>query len=75
MNMQAPLEVRMGDQDTRYNLTLPESLNSDLEATAGLLGVSKAEAIRRAVILMKHAVQADKVELTRGQEKQTVLLK
>ncbi len=65
----------MADADVRYNLTLPQNLNSDLEAAASLLGVSKAEAIRRAVLLMKHAVQADKVELTRGGEKQTILLK
>ena len=65
----------MGDSDVRYNLTLPAQANRDLEATASLLGVSKAEAIRRALLLMKHAVQADKVELTRGSEKQTVLVK
>jgi hypothetical protein len=65
----------MADSDVRYNLTLPQNLNSDLEAAASLLGVTKAEAIRRAVLLMKHAVQADKVELTRGTDKQTILLK
>jgi hypothetical protein len=62
-------------EEIRYNLTLPESMNQDLEAAAGLLGVTKAEAIRRAILLMKHAVQADKVELTRGNERQTVLVK
>ena len=59
----------------RYNLTLSEEANQDLEAAAGLLGTSKADAIRRALILMKHAVQADKIELTRGAEKQVVLVK
>ena len=65
----------MADTDIRYNLTLSQEANQDLEATAALLGTSKAEALRRAVILMKNAVQADKVELTRGNEKQSVLLK
>lgn len=65
----------MAESAIRYNLTLAPALNGDLEAAASLLGVSKAEAIRRALLLMKHAVQADKVELTRGGEKQTVLLK
>jgi|1185.fasta_scaffold566353_2 hypothetical protein len=65
----------MADSDVRYNLTLTPPVNSDLEATANLLGISKAEAIRRALLLMKHAVQADKVELTRGSEKQTVLVR
>jgi hypothetical protein len=62
-------------EDIRYNLTLPESLNLDLEAAASVLGVTKAEAIRRAILLMKHAVQADRVELTSRGEKQTVLVK
>jgi len=65
----------MGDTDTRYNLTLSREANQDLEATAALLGTSKADALRRAVILLKHAVQADKVELTKGNDKQSVLLK
>ncbi|HYU35793.1 MAG TPA: CopG family transcriptional regulator [Thermoanaerobaculia bacterium] len=62
-------------EDIRYNVTLPESLNRDLESAAGELGITKAEAIRRAILLMKHAVKADKVELTSGNEKQTVLVK
>jgi len=62
-------------EEIRYNLTLTEPLNRDLEIAAGLLGTTKAEVIRRAITLMKHAVQADKIELTRGNEKQTVLVK
>jgi hypothetical protein len=66
----------MADTDIRYNLTLSEEANQDLEGTAALLGTSKADALRRAVTLLKHAVQADKVELTtKGGEKQSVLLK
>ena len=59
----------------RYNLTLSDEANQDLEAAASLLGTSKADALRRALMLMKHAVQADKIELTRGTEKQVVLVK
>ena len=65
----------MADTDTRYNLTLSQDANQDLETTANLLGTSKADALRRALTLMKHAVQADKIELTRGNEKQQVLVK
>jgi hypothetical protein len=65
----------MADNDTRYNLTLSEATNADLEATAALLGTSKADAIRRALMLMKHAVKADKIELTQGNKKQRVLVK
>ena len=63
------------DTTVRYNLTLPKDLDTDLEATAARLGITKAEAIRRSITLIKHASQADKVELTRGAERQTVLLK
>jgi hypothetical protein len=65
----------MAEPEIRYNLTLPVSLNRDLEVTAKELGISKAEAIRRALVLMKHAVQADEVEFTRDGKKQTVLLR
>jgi hypothetical protein len=61
--------------DIRYNLTLSPDANRDLEAAASVLGTTKADALRRALTLMKHAVQADKVELTNGTEKQVVLLK
>jgi len=61
--------------EIRYNLTLTEPLNEDLEIAADTLGISKAEAIRRAITLMKHAVRADKVTLERDGEKQTVLVK
>lgn len=65
----------MANTDTRYNLTLTEEANQDLETTAALLGTTKADAIRRALMLMKHAAKADKIELTRGNEKQQVLVK
>ena len=66
----------MAQSEIRYNLTLPPTVNKDLEATARQLGITKAEAIRRALLLMKHAVQAEKVELTSPSgEKQTVLIK
>jgi hypothetical protein len=65
----------MADTDIRYNLTLSQEANQDLEAAASLLGTTKADAIRRALMLMKYAVQADKIELTRGKEKQRVLVK
>jgi hypothetical protein len=61
--------------DIRYNLTLSPDANQDLEAAASALGTTKADALRRALTLMKHAVKADKVELTNGTEKQVVLLK
>jgi len=65
--------------DTRYNVTLSSSLNEDLEKVASDLQISKAEAVRRALLLFKHAAKADKVELVtaRGasQERQAVLIK
>lgn len=65
--------------DTRYNVTLNDSLNQDLENTAHNLGITKAEAVRRALVLFKHAANADKVELVSGngstQDRQVVLIK
>jgi hypothetical protein len=61
--------------DIRYNLTLTPEMNKDLEDTARGLGVSKAEAIRRALTLMKYAVKGEKVQVIRGKEAQTILVK
>lgn len=64
------------DRDAvRYNLTLPGVVNDALEESVAELGISRAEAVRRALLLFRHAVKADKVELTKNDEKQTVLLK
>lgn len=64
------------DKDqVRYNVTLPTTVNDALQRAADELQVSKAEAIRRALMLFQHAVDADKVELTKAGEKQTVLVK
>lgn len=59
----------------RYNVTLPPPVNEALERVAEQLHVSKAEAIRRALTLFAHAVESDKVELTKSGERQTVLIK
>jgi len=59
----------------RYSVSLPEALDDDLETVRKTLGVSKGEVFRRALLLFKHAVDADKVELTRDNEKQAVLLR
>ncbi len=61
--------------DYRFNVTLPPQLGDDLQELESALGTTKAEVLRRALVLFKHAVKADKVELTKGTEKQTVLLR
>lgn len=65
----------MVQKGTRYTLTLPPLLEKDLEEVTRTLGVSKSEAIRRALALFKHAVQADTVELTTKTGKKSVLIK
>jgi predicted DNA-binding protein len=62
-------------QDARYNVTLPPQLDEDLKKLEENLGTSKAEILRRALVLYKHAVAADEVEFTRSGKKQTVLVK
>jgi hypothetical protein len=62
--------------DRRYNLTLGSNLDKDLDEVATKLQVSKAEVMRRALLLFKHAVEAKSVKLTAedGSE-QAVLIK
>lgn len=60
---------------TRYNVSLTSGLEKDLEEVTEELEISKSEVFRRALTLYKHAVAADKVELTRSGEKQTVLVR
>jgi ABC-type arginine transport system ATPase subunit len=61
---------------TAYEVTLDPTLNEDLSNSAKALGISKEEAMRRALELLKHAAQAEKVELTlRDGRKQAVRLK
>jgi predicted DNA-binding protein len=59
----------------RYNLSLPSQLDRDLEAVSENLGATKAEVLRRALLLFKHAVDADEVKLIKGTEETKVLLK
>ena len=63
------------ESGVRYIVTLPPPVNEALERAADQLHVSKAEAIRRALTLFAHAVESDKVELTKHGERQTVLIK
>ena len=61
--------------DTRYTVTLPPRAESDLEAVAANLQITKSEAFRRALTLLKHAAEADEVILKKDDKTQTVLLK
>lgn len=65
----------MLQKGTRYTLTLPPLLEKDLEEVTATLGVTKSEAIRRALALFKHAVQADRIELTDKSGTKEVLIK
>ncbi|MDA1312095.1 MAG: hypothetical protein O2968_02065 [Acidobacteria bacterium] len=65
----------MVQKGTRYTLTLPPLLEQDLAQVTATLGVTKSEAIRRALALFKYAVQADKVELTDKSGTKEVLIK
>jgi len=62
--------------DRRYNVTLGTNLDKDLDAVAKKLEITKSEALRRALMLFKHAVDAKDVKLTAedGTE-QSVLIK
>ena len=59
----------------RYTVTLPPPVERSLTNVAGQLHISKSEAFRRALTLLEHAVEADKVILKKDGEEQTVLVK
>jgi hypothetical protein len=62
--------------ERRYNVTLGSNLDKDLDQVAAKLQVSKAEAMRRALLLFKHAVDAKSVKLTADDgSEQAVLIK
>jgi len=62
--------------DPGFSFTLDPILHGDLAAVAGQLGITKEEAVRRALELYKHAVKAQSVELVlQGGQKQAVTVK
>ncbi len=61
--------------DVRYTISLGEQAERDLNEVSSELGISKAEAFRRALTLLKHAAKADEVILRKDQQNQSVLVK
>jgi hypothetical protein len=59
----------------RYNISISPTVDLDLERLATKLGIPKSEVVLRAVVLYKHAVDADGVKLVKNGEDQTVLIK
>ncbi len=64
---------------TRYNVVLSPPVAADLEDLTRTLHVSKTDVLVQSITLLKHAVEADRVELHKktdtGEEVQEVLLK
>lgn len=58
-----------------YDVTVSENFDNDICALAKLLNISPADVIKRAVVLLKHAVNADEVKLVSNGEEKKVLLK
>ena len=58
-----------------YNVTLSEKLDRDLEVLTRKLGTSPDEVIRKAIVLLKHASNADEVKLINNGKEQKVLVK
>ena len=61
--------------DRRYNVSLGPKLDRDLERIADELEITKAEALRRALTLFTHAVDADAVKLVTKDGDQIVIVK
>jgi len=66
----------MDMKDHRYNVSLSPKLDEDLNEIAEKLDTTKSEAMRRALVLMRHAIDAKAVKLVddEGQE-QRILIK
>lgn len=47
----------------RYDVTLPPELDEQLAALSEKLGVSRGEVLERALRLLQHAAEADRVQL------------
>lgn len=60
--------------ERRYNVTLGSNLDKDLEEVATKLQVTKSEAMRRALLLFKHAVDAESVTLKGEDGKEKAVL-
>lgn len=60
---------------TDYLVTLGENLDKDFVGMAKELDVHPKELLRRSLILMKHAVAADSVEMVKNRKKYRVVLK
>jgi len=58
-----------------YNVTLSENLDHELEELVRKLGTSPADVIRRAILLLKHASEADEIRLINKGKEQKVLVK
>jgi len=61
--------------DKRYNVSIESALDADIEHMATTLGISKADVMHRALMLLKQAIEADEVKLTKNGEDQVVLVK
>jgi hypothetical protein len=61
--------------DTRYTVSLPPRVEKDLAQIATDLQITKSEAFRRALTLLKHASKADEVILRNDGKDQTILVK
>jgi translation initiation factor 2 alpha subunit (eIF-2alpha) len=59
----------------RYTVTMDEALDRDVQEVAQQLGISQAEAFRRAMMLLKHASKAEHVILRdeAGKEKEVLI--
>jgi Ribbon-helix-helix protein, copG family len=58
-----------------YKLKLGEKIDAELILAAAKLGVNRSEAIRRAVLLLNLAAEADRIELWKGDYVREVCIK
>ncbi len=58
-----------------YKITLSAEMDAELISLTNSLSISHADLFKRAILLLKHAAQADKVMLISNNKEQQVLIK
>lgn len=59
----------------QYNVTISSGLDQDLDSISKKLNISKGETLRRALVLFKHAVDAESIKLVIDGQTEDVLIK
>lgn len=58
-----------------YKLEMSEDLNYDLKFLSGKLRISEGEVLQQALLLLKHAIDADEIKIIKNGIEQEVIIR